>query len=431
VGKTFQALGLYERAQPRLERAIAMRGQRLGPEHPETMSAVHNLASLFLESGNLAEAKRLLRQNMEDRRRLSGTDHPDTLSTVGNLADVLMGQGKLAEAESLFRQNLEALRGIGDPDDTNNLNGIVNLAGVLIYEKKYAEAETLLRQSLGDFRLVFGPDHPDTLNVELMLACLLQEQGQLSEAKGIAREALRRGRGALPREHGLLADILALLGNLLTRTGRAAEAEPLLREALECCRKSLPAGHPLTTQAESLLGVCLTAQQKYVEAEACWLAVYLAPEKAEGTSPSQRAQACARLVQLYEAWGKKEQADAWRKKLRAGTSSPQRAHWLMTRPFPRTGSASLMKKSADRRNRSPRRGARCERYSAEGFDGTALIRKRVTHSGKPCKGAPHESLPVRLHSIHTPLQEQSRPKAASGGEFQAAASTAGLGPGTS
>jgi hypothetical protein len=36
---------------------------------------------------------------------------------------------------------------------------------------------------------------------------------------------------------------------------------------------------------------------------------------------AQRAEALERLVQLYDAWGKKDQADRWRKKLTEATAA--------------------------------------------------------------------------------------------------------------
>src|SRR5205823_5660323 len=142
------------------------------------------------------------------------------------------------------------------------------------------------------------------------LAAPLQDQGKLAEAEALTREALDRARRSPPAGPLHRALCLQRLGEILVDLGRAAEAEPLLREALELFGKALPPGHMMRAAAESTLGASLAGQKKYAEAEPRLLAGYRALEEARGTVALQRARACARLVQLYEAWGKKGQADA-------------------------------------------------------------------------------------------------------------------------
>ena len=67
----------------------------------------------------------------------------------------------------------------------------------------------------------------------------------------------------------------------------------------------------------TLLGGALIGQKKYAEAEPLLLAAYegMNLQKKENTPPidSQLAETMERLVQLYEAWEKPDEADRWRK----------------------------------------------------------------------------------------------------------------------
>ena len=47
---------------------------------------------------------------LEIQRRVLGTEHPDTLSSMSNLASVYFYQGKFAEAEALHRQTMNRRR---------------------------------------------------------------------------------------------------------------------------------------------------------------------------------------------------------------------------------------------------------------------------------------------------------------------------------
>jgi len=61
-------------------------------------------------------------------------------------------------------------------------------------------------------------------------------------------------------------------------------------------------------EARGALGACLTAQRRYAEAEPLLVASL---EGLRGRSGAGRA--AARLVRLYEAWGRTEQAEAYRR----------------------------------------------------------------------------------------------------------------------
>ncbi|MFM9696740.1 tetratricopeptide repeat protein, partial [Streptomyces europaeiscabiei] len=57
----------------------------LGPEHPDTLTSRHNLASALARMGEQEEAVRLLRQTLADRVRVLGPEHPHTVRTRDDL----------------------------------------------------------------------------------------------------------------------------------------------------------------------------------------------------------------------------------------------------------------------------------------------------------------------------------------------------------
>ena len=61
---------------------------KMGPEHPQSLSSMGNLAGLLKEKGDLEEAETLFRQSLEHRRKQLGETHPDTLASMHNLAGV-------------------------------------------------------------------------------------------------------------------------------------------------------------------------------------------------------------------------------------------------------------------------------------------------------------------------------------------------------
>ena len=94
----------------------------------------------------------------------------------------------------------------------------------------------------------------------------------------------------------------------------AAEAEGLLRECLAIREKVLPEGHWQRANAKSILGGSLLVQKKFDEAEPLLLSGYDGLAQAKDTPAERLTEAQQRVVELYEKWGKPEQAEAWRKK---------------------------------------------------------------------------------------------------------------------
>jgi hypothetical protein len=75
----------------------------LGPEHPDTLTGMANLACTYRNQGRLTEAEQLEVQVIEISKTVLGPEHPDTLVSMGNLAHTLKGLGRHAEALSLLQ----------------------------------------------------------------------------------------------------------------------------------------------------------------------------------------------------------------------------------------------------------------------------------------------------------------------------------------
>lgn len=193
-----------------------------------------------------------------------------------------------------------------------------DLADVLLYQDKVAEAEVLQRECLELRRRTLGPDYTDTLISANGLAFCLWRAGMLDEAESRLRDTLRLRRQTLAADDPQIGYTLTALGGILAQKGQHKEALPLLREAASILtakpttiRPASGALHPGLTQ--SLLGDCLARQKDFAAAETLLLAAYQTLREAVSVPPWQVRAAKERIVNLYEAWNKPEQAAAWRK----------------------------------------------------------------------------------------------------------------------
>ena len=83
----YQAQSLVDQAERLITKSLEIRDRVFGPEHPSTLTAMHNLAALYQHRGRLKDAERLYSfQSLEVSRRVLGPEHRDTLMTAHYLA---------------------------------------------------------------------------------------------------------------------------------------------------------------------------------------------------------------------------------------------------------------------------------------------------------------------------------------------------------
>jgi hypothetical protein len=235
-------------------------------------------------------------------------------------ADKLWDQGRRAEAMALLGQSLEKRRAALGPDHDDTLRIMANLERYYRTAGRIPEAIALDQELLERRKAKHGPDHDDTVEVMHTLALTYLDAGQFDRAEPLLAELLEHARKTKGPEPLEIAERLAELGlNRLKRQGYA-EAEPLLRECLAIRTDELP-DHWLRFNAQSLLGDALLGQAKYAEAEPLLRQGYAEMKQRETTIPpaakKRLTEAAERLVRLYEATGRADEAKAWREKLAA------------------------------------------------------------------------------------------------------------------
>ncbi|WP_433350180.1 tetratricopeptide repeat protein [Micromonospora sp. CA-111912] len=170
----------------------------LGPDHPDTLTALHHVAQWRGEAGDPAGAVEAFAQVLADRLRVMGPDHPDTLFSRNNLAYWRGAAGDPAGAVEGLRQVLADRSRVLGPDHRHTLSTSSNLAYWRGAAGDPAGAVEALRQVLAAYLRVFGPDHPHTLTTRRNLAHWRSEAGDRA--------------GAVEATEHVLADQLRVLG---------------------------------------------------------------------------------------------------------------------------------------------------------------------------------------------------------------------------
>jgi len=305
LASVLQDEGRLTEAERLARRAVDITRRRLG-HHPDTARCLERLGSVLTVEGQYAAAEPLLQEGLAIRRDHLGPDHPAVGAALDRLADLRRERGDLAGAEPLYRQALAISLAAFGEEHLQVASIRVGLAELRLEQGRADEAEALFDRSLHTRRWL-GPDNALVIESRQGLARVAAARGDLGAAQTAFRRILeaRQRAGIAPRLP--VSSTLLGLGEVLLARHRAEEAEPLLRQALELRLASLSAHHWRVAEARGALGACLTAQRRYDHAEP------LLVESLAGLHGRPGAgRVAARLIRLYEAWGRPDEAQAYR-----------------------------------------------------------------------------------------------------------------------
>jgi tetratricopeptide (TPR) repeat protein/tRNA A-37 threonylcarbamoyl transferase component Bud32 len=361
IGQTYHKLGKYAAAEPQLARALALREAALGPDHPDTLESVNDLALVYQAKGDYGTAEALFQRSLAGAEAALGPDHRDTLKYLSTLALLYQAKGDYRAAEPLLKRAVAQAEAVLGPDHPDTLTFINNLA--LLYETtaNYAAAEPLYRRALAGKERALGPDHPSTLTTAGNLAILYEVTGDYAAAEPLYRRVLAGWEKALGPDNPETLTCANNMASMYFTKGDYGAAEPLYERALAGWEKALGPDHPHTLMSagnlatvyfrtgrfaeaiplyeraargyagrperagslvavRSRLGRALLATGKPADAEAHLLAAYkgLMKDKAPDAKHRARRRATAKgLVEVYEQTGRPAQAAEWRAKLAA------------------------------------------------------------------------------------------------------------------
>jgi eukaryotic-like serine/threonine-protein kinase len=357
LGRLSLNRGNYPQAESMLETALGLCRKVIGDTHYDTLWTMNDLALLYLWEGRLAESEALFKTALGLAREVRGEDHV-TFGLMSNMGALYQHLGMYERADMLSVQALEGERCTLGAEHFGTQTATVIRASLLNKTRRAEQAEGLLTGAVSGWRRDVGEDHAFTCWALAVLAETRQVQGRLAEL--LYTQALEGWRRSLGYRSGFLQAALNPLAELLVDEGRFEKAEPLLIEAQKVgaslgdegadiadtatalARIKLARDGPFEAEglarralairdqrrpdhwtrydALSLVGAALAGQKKYAESELLLIDGYEGLKEREERIPAvwrekRPAQAGARIVELYDAWGKPDKAARWRAKL--------------------------------------------------------------------------------------------------------------------
>jgi eukaryotic-like serine/threonine-protein kinase len=315
LGKSFEDLGEAKIASQQYEAARAIYTTHRGPEHPDTLAAMHSLADSYIDIGRQADALKLAEATLALRKTNLGPKHPDTLAAMQGLANCMdslaryteaiklgeetlalrktnLGHGhpdtlhtmlRLANCYSSVGRNLDALKlreetlalqktklGLDHPETLSSVN---NIAVSYTQLSRHADALKLYQEAFTLCKAKLGPDNPNTLVMFNNLVQSYRSLKRFAEANSLYEEELARCRLQFGLEDPHTLDRMARLAGGYALADRHTDGIKLLEQALEIQKAKSGPDHPSTlsmktrlAQAHGTYGDILMRQDNYLDA---------------------------------------------------------------------------------------------------------------------------------------------------------------------
>ncbi len=246
LANSYDDLGRRADALALREETLARQKISLGADHPDTLKGMNNVARSYFTAGRTADALKLLTEILERRKTLLGPDHPDTLRSINNLAMCYAALGRDSDALNLRAQTLALQKAKLGPDDPDTLQSMNNLATSYAAAGRHADALNLFSETLARRKAALGPDHPDTLQSMNNLAMAYAEAGRRADALALREETLSRQRVKLGPDHPATLRSLNNVASSYFDLGRCADSLQLYKETLALQKIKLGPDHPDT-----------------------------------------------------------------------------------------------------------------------------------------------------------------------------------------
>ena len=246
IGETFSGLGMHQESFSAFQRALDLRRQELGQDHPATLVAMNNLAMAYHDAGRLDMAIPVLATTLEKRRMILGANHRDTIETMNDLAVAFWQAGQPAEAIPLYEATLVKVRATLGEDHTDTLNIMDNLAVAYAAAGLPDKAIPRHEAAIAGFTSMLGIDHLSTLVAKNNLAKTYQLGGRVDDSIALYEATLAKLRTTLSDDHPTTLAAMNGLAGSYRLAGKLDRAIPLLEATLKGRRARLGPDHPET-----------------------------------------------------------------------------------------------------------------------------------------------------------------------------------------
>ena len=254
---SYSSIGLGRESLSQQERAAELYRQVRGPNDPDTLVTMKDLAvGYYYGLGDPARAEPLVRQALDGFRLIHGPDAPSVIDATFHLSLIIGDLGRLEESERMMTENYHhSLRVLGPVAVPTAMTRLLTI-GILLNHRDYPAAEREALEALALYRQRIGESHGVTHHAAWHLMEVYENTGRYDELERVAREwrdIARRVFGDQAEDTLRCTQFMAIAD---ARRGRSAEAIPLLEQVYSAQVRNLGPTSPRAIEAARHLASC-------------------------------------------------------------------------------------------------------------------------------------------------------------------------------
>jgi tetratricopeptide (TPR) repeat protein len=314
-------MGRFEEAKKLFQQTLTLMNQKLGYDHPDTITCLVNLAESLRYSGMREAAVPLYEDAIGLIRESRSGNHPHFADALQGLAICQWSDNQLDAAIPLFEEAVRLQESELGRDDFDTLSTLANVGVVYRDAGRLEDAISTMEEVAAKI-----PQFPELARVRGELRQAYLEAGRKDDVAKMLTVDQQDVRSQFKPGSAELAGELAFIGLHLVGIGDFDQAELVLRESCQIRKRRIPTDWR-TFNTQSLLGEALVGKALQTTDPELAVATFKEAEQIlnesfeklnavkESMSPISRdlrlGQAIDRLIELYITQDREDEVKKW------------------------------------------------------------------------------------------------------------------------
>lgn len=267
IGQVYRTLGLFDKARPMLEEALAERRTLSGKEVPELSEAQFELAEVFNAIGEFDSAKTLHESSLAAMEATYGPDDPRIASTLTALGQNALFRNDYGSAKLVTERAISILERKKGPDSQGLAMALNSLGETLRYTGDFVGAESAYHRASAIWERARGPENTDVGRCANNIGIVLTMKGDYLSAESQLQRAVTILEKALGPSHHEVAQCIENLAEVYRETRQFNRAMPLYERALAIEKATFGSDHVAVAGALSNLAGAYMGIENYEMAD--------------------------------------------------------------------------------------------------------------------------------------------------------------------
>ena len=307
-GMVYCSLREYNYAKELHEKALAIRKNIFGEDHPNVATSYNNLASVYYRLAEYNKAKELHEKALMIRKNNFGEDHADVAISYSSLAPVHYSMGEYNKAKELHQKALMIRKKIFGEDHVDVAKSYSTLAPVHYSIGEYNQAKELHEKALMIYKNIFGEDHAHVATSLNNLASVNSTLGEYNQAKELQEKALMIRKKIFGEDHADVATSYSNLASVYNRLGEYNQAKELNEKALMISKKIFGENNAYVAKTYNNLAFVYNNLGKYSQAKALHQKALDIRKTIFGEGQAYVATSYHKLASVYSSLGEDNEA---------------------------------------------------------------------------------------------------------------------------